>query len=247
LHFTGRLAQSFFDLVVDQVNAMEADLIAITGDIIDLARCLPWIRQTLGRLTAPAGVYCILGNHDLRLRDLRRLRRELEGAGVVYLGGRWIRGEVRGCRVLLAGNELPWIPPEPALHDAPRHEHKERLFRVLLSHSPDQIRWAQRHDFDVMLAGHTHGGQIRLPGIGPLIGQSRFGVRYCSGVFFEEPTLLHVSRGVSGVQTLRLHCRPEITKIVLRCPSDRRLTAAPIGAQCSSVQQDQSAWSGTSL
>ena len=68
-----------------------------------------------------------------------------------------------------------------------------------------------------MLAGHTHGGQIQLPAIGPLIGQSRYGVRYCCGVFYEPPTLLHVSRGVSGVQNLRINCRPELTKLVLKC------------------------------
>ena len=92
-----------------------------------------------------------------------------------------------------------------------------RAVRILLSHSPDQIQWARARDFDLMLAGHTHGGQIQLPVIGPLIGQSRYGVRYCCGVFHVPPTLLHVSRGLSGVQNLRINCRPELTKLVLKC------------------------------
>jgi len=92
-----------------------------------------------------------------------------------------------------------------------------RGVRILLSHSPDQIQWARAREFDVMLAGHTHGGQIQLPALGPLIGQSRYGVRYCCGVFYVPPTLLHVSRGLSGVQNLRINCRPELTKLVLKC------------------------------
>ena len=67
-----------------------------------------------------------------------------------------------------------------------------------------------------MLAGHMHGGQIRFPIIGPIVGPSYYGVRYSGGVYYVKPTLLHVSRGVSGVQTLRIHCRPELTKLVLR-------------------------------
>jgi hypothetical protein len=67
-----------------------------------------------------------------------------------------------------------------------------------------------------MLAGHTHGGQIRLPVIGPMVSPSRFGVRYASGVFHEAPTLMHVSRGISGLDPIRINCLPEVTKIILR-------------------------------
>ena len=67
-----------------------------------------------------------------------------------------------------------------------------------------------------MLAGHTHGGQIRLPIIGPIVAPSHFGVKYASGVFYESPTLVHVSRGVSGLDPIRINCPPEVTKITLR-------------------------------
>jgi predicted MPP superfamily phosphohydrolase len=87
---------------------------------------------------------------------------------------------------------------------------------VLLAHSPDQFKWARRRDFDLMLAGHTHGGQICLPVIGPIHCPSWHGVKYASGVFFEPPTVMHVSRGVSSELPIRLNCRPEVTKLVLR-------------------------------
>jgi uncharacterized protein len=63
-----------------------------------------------------------------------------------------------------------------------------------------------------MLAGHTHGGQIRLPVVGPVFSPSRFGVRYASGTFFRAPTLMHVSRGLSGTRPLRFNCRPELAQ-----------------------------------
>ncbi len=72
-----------------------------------------------------------------------------------------------------------------------------------------------------MLAGHTHGGQIRFPLVGAIFAPSRFGVRYACGVFHETPTVMHVSRGLSGLDPLRYNCAPELTKLVLRCPAAR--------------------------
>jgi hypothetical protein len=120
---------------------------------------------------------------------------------------------MRDVPVLLAGNECPWFPPAPPwvpCTDA------DRPFSILLSHSPDQLPWARRCGVDLMLAGHTHGGQIRLPVVGPIICPSRYGVRYASGLFAEPPTLLHVSRGLAGVQPLRWGCPPELTLLELQ-------------------------------
>ena len=72
---------------------------------------------------------------------------------------------------------------------------------------------------DLVLAGHTHGGQIRLPGIGPIFSPCRDGVRYASGVFDLPPTILHVTQGLSAELPLRFGCPPEVTLLVLRaCP-----------------------------
>jgi predicted MPP superfamily phosphohydrolase len=89
-----------------------------------------------------------------------------------------------------------------------------------LAHTPDQIEWARVHDFDLMLAGHTHGGQIQLPGFGAVLSPSRYGVEYAEGTFYEHPTLMHVSRGISGTRQLRLNCPPELTKLILTCDRD---------------------------
>ena len=89
-------------------------------------------------------------------------------------------------------------------------------FRVLMSHSPDQVNWAKPYQFDLMFAGHTHGGQIRLPLVGPLVAPSRFGVKYCAGTFQIGPMLMHVSRGLSGEDMIRINCPPELGLFTLR-------------------------------
>jgi predicted MPP superfamily phosphohydrolase len=216
LHFTGRITRPFFDLVVEQANRLDSDLVVISGDIIDKPQCFPWLTEVLGKLQSRLGVYFVLGNHDLRIRSELRLRDALTDAGLIDLGGRFQTIEARGQHILLAGNELPWFSPAANLLEAPaRHPHAGP-FRVAVCHSPDQIDWARSADFDLMLAGHTHGGQIRLPVIGPVFSPSRYGVKYAAGTFFCHPTLLHVSRGLSGTRPLRFNCPPELAQLVLR-------------------------------
>jgi predicted MPP superfamily phosphohydrolase len=195
---------------------MQGDLVVVTGDIVDKEACLDWIPATLGRLTAKHGVYFILGNHDKRIRDTAKLRKILTSSGLVDVGGRVVGIEVEGGEIHLAGNELPWFPLRA---DADRFKPQAReasVFRVLLSHTPDQYLWARDRNYHLMLAGHCHGGQIRLPVLGPIVSPSRYGARYASGLFFETPTLLHVSRGLSGTHPLRFNCQPELVKLVLR-------------------------------
>jgi predicted MPP superfamily phosphohydrolase len=83
--------------------------------------------------------------------------------------------------------------------------------RLLLAHSPEQFRWAQARGFQLVLAGHLHGGQIDLPLLGPISGG-----RYHAGVFSSRSTVMHVSRGLGAIFPLRWNCPAEITKLVLR-------------------------------
>jgi predicted MPP superfamily phosphohydrolase len=213
LHMTGQLTRAFFDVAIAHTNRWRPELVMITGDLVDDPACVAWVPETLGRLQSRYGTYAILGNHDQRLVDVARLRRTLTDNGIEDLGGRCVLRPVRGVCVLLAGNEHPWFPAPPRVELEPS---ASRPFSILLSHSPDQLPWARRHGFQLMLTGHTHGGQIRVPGIGPIICPSRYGVWYASGLFDRPPTLMHVSRGLSGVHPLRFNCPPELTLLELR-------------------------------
>jgi predicted MPP superfamily phosphohydrolase len=213
-HFTGRVGKEYFQEVVRRSNRLEPDLVAISGDLVDYSAYIDWIPDTLGQLTARFGVYFVLGNHDVRV-DTDRLRSVLHDSGLVDLGGRWIEVAVRGQPVVLAGNELPWLAPAADMRRCPKWTAAGRPLRIVVSHSPDQLRWAQAQDADLLLAGHTHGGQIRIPVIGPIFAPSSVGVKYASGVFHAPPTIMHVTRGLSAELPIRFNCTPEMARLIL--------------------------------
>ena len=226
LHFSGKVGKGYFEEVVRLCNELKPDLVAITGDLADKSPFIDWIPDTLGKLQSRCGVFYLLGNHDIRV-DLKRLRATLNTAGLIDLGGCWkeihVVKNAIGYPIVLAGNELPWFPPAADMRDAPARRADGQPLRILLSHSPDQFDWAVAADFDLVLAGHLHGGQFRLPLIGPMLSPSHKGVRYASGTFYSRPTVMHVSRGVSAEIPVRFNCEPELARLKLHSGPSSRL------------------------
>jgi hypothetical protein len=209
-HLCGCPDRAFYDWVVDRCRAWPVDVVAVTGDILDSEDHYHWIIPVFSRLKWREAAFAILGNHDSWL-DVERIQRRMERCGFEMLGGKWKEITLRGEQVIVIGNEVPWLGPTPDLTECP----KDR-FRLCLSHSPDTLPWARENNLDLVLAGHNHGGQVRFPGIGAVLVPSRCSRRYDCGTFFEEPTLLHVSRGLGGTYPLRWNCRPEVTRIILK-------------------------------
>jgi len=189
--------------------------VAITGDLVERNECLSWIPDTFGRLRAKGGIYYVLGNHDKHV-DEEELHARLADAGLIYVGGAWRQTTVRGVSVVLAGNELPWYPPAADLSDCPPHDGDGLPLRIVLSHSPDQFAWARRHDVDLLLAGHNHGGQVNLPLLGAILAPSKHGVRYASGAFRAGSKVMHVSRGTACLTPVRYFCPAEVAILVLQ-------------------------------
>jgi uncharacterized protein len=221
LHFTGRVGKSCFVELARRVNLRQPDLIVLTGDLLDYEAFTSWVGDTLGQLKAPAGVYFVLGNHERRV-DARAFRDVLKRHGLVDLGGRWIETQVRGQRLILAGNEEPWFGPAADLREAPPPSSRGGPLRIALIHTPDQLAWARRNEVDLVLAGHTHGGQICLPWIGPIFSPTLCGVRYAYGTYYAPPTVMHVSKGVSADLPIRFLCPPEAVKLILHAATAAR-------------------------
>lgn len=207
LHFTGQIRMEYFQEIVRRVNQFQPDLVLITGDLIDEPACLDWIEPVLGSLKARGGVYFVRGNHDLRIKDREDYLTRLQNAGLEFVGGQWKVLDLDGAKLGLAGNEIPWFA---GAEDLPHQPPQDVDFKILLSHSPDQLTWAEPYQFDWMLAGHTHGGQIQFPVIGPIVAPSKYGVRFASGEFDLGSTFMYVSRGVSGDEAIRINCPPEV-------------------------------------
>lgn len=210
IHLTGDVHPDYTRYVVERATQWQPDMMALTGDIIDSQPCIEWLEAIFSPARAPDGCYYVLGNHDTRVVDSRQTRQAMEQAGWIDLGGRAIDVMLREVPATLIGNEHPWFQRPRLSPDS------SGRFRLLLSHSPDQIWWARRHNVKLMMAGHTHGGQGRLPLLGPLLSPSFHGSRYASGDFFKPPTTMHVTRGLSGTHLLRINCRPELSLLTLR-------------------------------
>jgi predicted MPP superfamily phosphohydrolase len=211
LHLCGTPDRIFFQTVMERcLQAGVPDLIALTGDVVDSDWHHRWIVPVLGRLRCHLAAYAILGNHD-SWRNVTQIRRRLRRIGMRVLGNSWELLNVRGVPLAVIGHEGPWFRPAPDLSACP-----DGIFRLCLSHTPDNIAWARRHKIDLVLAGHVHGGQIRLPVLGSVFVPSRFSRQYDCGTFYRAPTVMHVGRGLSGQHPLRFFCYPEVTRITLR-------------------------------
>lgn len=217
-HFEGTIGRDYFEQVAELAAREPVDLVVFTGDLLDHPRGLDWLPSTLGRLNAPLGSWFILGNHDWSYADTEKVRSCFAEIGWKFAHPEGTTIPFRSGSLYLTGDETPWLgqPAQPAKrHPDPEHSG----FSILLSHTPDHLSRARAMDVDVMLAGHTHGGQVMLPLIGPVYSPSRYGCLHAGGEFWASPTLLHVSRGLSGRHPLRFRCRPEVTILELLAPS----------------------------
>jgi predicted MPP superfamily phosphohydrolase len=212
LHLWGVPDKDWWRRAMQLCQEWQPDLVCITGDIVETDEHHGWLLPTLGWLQPRFGAFAILGNHD-QWCDHRRTCEVLEQAGFGMVGGRWVEVTIDGTPLVIVGNERPWFGPVPDLAGCP-----EGAFRLGLTHTPDNFRWAQANGIDLLLAGHVHGGQIRFPVVGSLLVPSKCGRRYDCGLFHEGPTVMVVGRGLAGDHAVRYGCRPEATLLVLRAP-----------------------------
>jgi predicted MPP superfamily phosphohydrolase len=205
--------------LVARANEAAPDLILLLGDFVDqrplkTAFVAPEvIAPVLGRLRAPLGVYAVLGNHDWRLGG-RRVARALADAGIETLDNeaRRLRGVGAGCWLLGVGDASVG-GDRLAATLAQVDDHAPAL---VMTHSPDLFPEVPER-VALSVAGHTHGGQVRLPWVGALHVPSRYGRRYAYGHMVEAGRHLFVTRGLGqSVLPVRFLCPPEIVLITLR-------------------------------
>jgi uncharacterized protein len=203
------------------VAGLSPDLIVLTGDFLstsynDDPRAVADLVALLGQLSAPGGIYAVWGTPQVDLPHV--LRPALQDLGIVILEDRAQEASVAGRRLWLVGVS----PTRDLAADADRVASLAAaappgIPTLLLYHTPDLMPQAAALGIDLYLAGHTHGGQWRLPGFGAILTSSRYWKRYEAGHYCEGNTHLYVSRGLGlegfGAPRARFFCPPEVVHV----------------------------------
>lgn len=214
LHHGRYTSLHYIRTVVEVTNSQRPDIIALGGDYAHAQRrYIPPCFEVLSELKARLGVFGILGNHDhwYDSRLTKDCMRQAHVADLTNTGYWFVQGS---SRLRLGGVDDFWEGSQnlaAAVGDA-----KSDDTCVLLSHNPDYVESITDPRVGLVLSGHTHGGQVVLPGLGAPYVPSIYGDKYLHGLVRTQFTQVYVSRGLATVgPPLRIGARPEITLIQL--------------------------------
>lgn len=216
IHLGDGMNQARLDHVVQETNALGANLIVMTGDFVSSRAELQEkkLAKSLSKLRAPDGVLAVLGNHD-HWANAHIVRRALREAGV-----RELRNDVHvlrrgGAHTYIIGADDPGEGKADIARPVTRLP--ARGAAILLAHEPDFAdEFSLLGRFDLQLSGHSHAGQVCLPFLGPILLPHN-GKKYPRGQYQVGDMILYTNRGVgsSGIP-VRFNCRPEISLFTLR-------------------------------
>ena len=205
--------------IVERTNQLQPEMIVILGDYIyGDGRGKKYIAPEvfapiLKDLRAPLGVYSVLGNHDWWFGGLR-VRRALEQNGIKVLDNEVLRVDARGSALWLVGLADLWTRPQ--LVEETIAQVPEGAPLIALTHNPDIFPHLSGR-VPLLLAAHTHGGQVRFPIIGSIVHPSDYGQRYAAGHIFENGHHLFVTTGIgTSILPVRFNVPPEIVLLTVR-------------------------------
>jgi uncharacterized protein len=223
LHVAAMMRRPLYRTCIEKISNSAVDMLLFGGDFVSFARDIPLMAELMTRdVKVRDGSWAVLGNHDY-WADADGVVAALTSRGVRFVVNRNITIRRGDEKIYLIGiDEVYRGRPDmvAAFADVPHDS-----ARIGLSHHPDIIDLLGNRRLDLLLCGHTHGGQIRFPYFGPVIVPSVHEGDYASGFFRERELLMYVSRGVGAIPPVRILCRPELPIFTLRRPrTDGRTT-----------------------
>ena len=205
----------------------DPDMIAITGDLIDSRNTNVEIAlQFAQEAMKIAPCYYVSGNHEARVNEYEELKTGLKSAGVIILEDTQTEISIEGQTITLIGVNDPSFQTDYLFGDSETVMNSKltelhtdgEAFTILLSHRPELFDAYAEHDVDLVLSGHAHGGQFRLPFIGGVVAPNQgLFPEYDAGVYTDCNTNMLVSRGVgNSILPFRINNRPEVILIELQ-------------------------------
>ncbi|HEX8070043.1 MAG TPA: metallophosphoesterase [Pyrinomonadaceae bacterium] len=214
VHHSPFTSRAQIERAIETANSLDADIVALTGDYVSHEReYIQPCAELLGRLRARCGVYAVLGNHD-HWTDAALITDLFRAEGIKVLVNEGMRFEHRGASFWLAGVDDTMVGLEDlplALAGSTADE-----LKLLLAHNPVILRRAARAGVDLVLSGHTHGGQVTWRSERSRSGRPRR--RMLRGLGRRGETQIYVTRGLGTViLPVRYGCLPEVSLLELRC------------------------------
>jgi len=208
---------------IPTVNALQPDLIALTGDFVSepisgrsrrkAAYAAEPCASLLRLMKAPHGLWAVMGNHDAST-DPDLVTSILRSTGIQVLSNQSTSIEQAGGRFWLSG-VADVLDGDSDLNSTLANVPKDEA-TILLAHEPDYADYVARHPVDLQISGHSHGGQVRLPFLPPFY-EPPLARKYIAGLYQIGPLTLYTNRGLGTVGVpVRFDCPPEVTLITLR-------------------------------
>ncbi len=211
--------------VIKEIKAQDPDMIALTGDMIDSRKTnIEIALRLIEEIKDVAPIYFVSGNHEARVESYALLKEKLKENGVILLENRAVSIKKGEAEISLIGIDDPAMAHESYVEDSEivkvelnQCDFDKRGYSILLSHRPELLDTYTKNDIDLVLTGHAHGGQIRLPFLGGIVAPNQgLFPKYTSGTFEKEGTTMIVSRGIgNSIFPYRINNRPELVVAVL--------------------------------
>lgn len=215
------------EMLLTMLREAEPDMIAITGDLIDSRNTDVDIAfQFVQKAVEIAPCYYVTGNHEARISEYEELEARMASVGVVILKDISTEIRIGEDTITLIGVDDPSFQTDYLFGDSEAVMSSKLTalhtdgdgFTILLSHRPELFEIYKSHDIDLVLSGHAHGGQFRLPFIGGIVAPNQgFFPKYDVGLYTEGHTNMLVSRGIgNSILPFRINNRPEVLLVELK-------------------------------
>ncbi len=224
--FHNTKSKKLHNSLVKEISSIKPNIIVITGDFIDGNRTdINTSINLIKDIKDIAPIYYVTGNHEASTESYSKLQEELINNNVNILDNKIVLLENNNAQINLIGLDDPVFSWDTYRDDKTIIKDNLKMvtydknnFTILLSHRPEQIDNYAEENFDLVLSGHAHGGQIRIPFLGGLVAPNQgFLPKYTSGLYEQDDTKMIVSRGIgNSVFPFRINNRPELVVIALQ-------------------------------